>query len=326
VVLAIGAGVSAGDIAGKGLPSWPELLRTIAKSSLGNDGPTVVDDLRSAGFSLPTIAGMLRNACRGSFPELVRQSLYANIPPRIRRGQAPDHGGIVAYIAKTNSTLRAAAALCAVRGTAGKRYARNPLIHAVVNFNIDGVLRAYVHARYGDPLLVRSVERPSKSRELAKIPIYYMHGLLRFDSRAGRQDKEASDRLVLTEHEYFDFFNNPTGLFTYTFLHLLREHVFLFVGLSMQDDNIRRLLHYSRSERCKAYLDEGRSAEEANRRVCRHFAILPRGNDGGRVHDLVERSLRGLGVTPLWVDTFEDIPRRLAAIYERGGNSWKWVY
>ena len=46
--------------------------------------------------------------------------------------------------------------------------------------------------------------------------------------------------MVLTEQDYFDVFNDNTRLFNYTLLHLLREHSAVFVGLSLQDENLHR--------------------------------------------------------------------------------------
>lgn len=55
-----------------------------------------------------------------------------------------------------------------------------------------------------------------------------MHGLLRFDEKRDDRGKEAQDRVVITEQDYYDFFNDPTSIFNYTSLHLLREHSCLF--------------------------------------------------------------------------------------------------
>ncbi len=122
-----------------------------------------------------------------------------------------------------NYTLRAVAALCAKWDDRTRSFVRNDRIHAVVNFNLDALLREYVAVRYKRPL-VRSVERASKSRDAARINLYYMHGFLRFDSKAQDAEKEAFDKLVLTEQEYFNFFNSPTSIFNYTFLYILREY------------------------------------------------------------------------------------------------------
>lgn len=321
IVLALGAGVSVDS----GLPNWVELLRRVCVES--GCGAGLVDDLRGAGFGLPAIAGMLRAHCPPdrNFAEIVRKCLYQTFPEDLHGASWRNWGDLVPYIHSHNPTLRSVAALCAVATGSQPVFVRNRFIRAIVNFNLDAVFRVYVHARYGDPLLVRTIERPSKSSELAKINVYYMHGFLRFDSKAGDLEKEGVDKLVLSEHEYFDFFNSPTSLFNYTFLSLLREHPCLFIGLSMQDDNIRRLLHYSTRERYHAYLEEGKSPKKAREKVRRHFAIL-KYFDSGAVNTAVERSLAELGTSVLWIARYEEIPEILAQMYSAGGGNWGAVY
>jgi hypothetical protein len=331
IVLALGAGVSVGS----GLPNWVELLRRIAVNCIGRDGRKLVDDLRQKGFGYPAIAGMLKTQCTESnFADLVRETLYSDFPQDFRTVDWRDWERPVEYVKKKNLTLRAIAALCAITTESPKQFNRNPRIHAVINFNIDAVFRNYVRARYPHvraryphdrASIVRSVERPSKNSELEKISVYYMHGYLRFDAKAGQPDSEASDNLVLSEHEYFDVFNSPTSLFNYTFLSMLREYSCLFIGLSMQDDNIRRLLHYSTKERFRAYREEGKNKSVAQDRARRHFAILPRyGSDA--IDTLVEKSLAELGTHVLWTKGHEEIPKRLGQMYSAAGGDWNSVY
>ena len=42
-------------------------------------------------------------------------------------------------------------------------------------------------------------------------------------------------------------------MYTYTLLHMFREYRCLFIGLSMTDENIRRLLHYSKDEERRSF-------------------------------------------------------------------------
>src|SRR5205814_9304290 len=133
----------------------------------------------------------------------------------------------------------------------------------------------YSSARFG--LILRTIERPSAGPRLGRINVYYPHGFLDFDSSCiDDLRKESPDRLVLAEAAYFDFFNRPTELFTYTLLTLLREHTCVFVGLSMQDENLRRLLHYSFQERLTSYRVEGHDDLKGESRSIRHFALLQR--------------------------------------------------
>lgn len=178
-----------------------------------------------------------------------------------------------------------------------------------------------------------ALERSSKSKLAAgtrKIHAYHMHGYLRFDKKMGQPAKE-STRLVITEQEYFDFVNNPNSLFNYTFLFLLREYPCLFIGLSMTDDNIRRLLHYSMTERREGLVEEpGNSNPKATAdapevQTVRHFAIFKR-FQSENLNWLTETSLLNLGTRVLWVEDFAEIPGRLGQVYESTGNTWQTVF
>ena len=322
IVPVLGAGVSMCSR----LPNWAELLERVGRSCLPRGGRRLVRDLRREGFSLPAIAGMLRALCpeHQNFAELVREELYRKFPRVLRQAKPGDWSDFVKFVQVHNPTLRAVAALCAIATDSQRPFRKNPLIHGIVNFNIDSVLREYVQARY-QHALVRTVERPSKEMQPGRINVYYMHGFLRFDSKAGVLSREAADKLVLAEHEYFDFFNSPTGLFNYTFLYLLREHSCLFIGLSMQDDNVRRLLHYSTKERVQARVDEGKTSRDARSKAMRHFAVLKKYRSK-TVNTAVERSLAQLGTYVLWISDYDEIPTRFGEMYAAAGHDWGSVY
>jgi hypothetical protein len=103
---------------------------------------------------------------------------------------------MVTCVRTQNLTLSAIAALCAIAPGSKPPFISNPLIHAIVTFNVDAVLREYVEARY-HKALVRSVERASKEPMNGRIDLYYMHGFLRYDRKAGSAGKEGADKLVL---------------------------------------------------------------------------------------------------------------------------------
>jgi hypothetical protein len=229
----------------------------------------------------------------------------------------------VRYVKENNPTLHAVATFCAVPNGGTGRYEPNPLIRGIVTFNLDAVLQAYVYARF-EKRLLRTIERASASSNASKINVYHMHGFLRFDQSAGDLSKEAPDTVVLTEQDYFNFFNDPTSLFNYTFLYLLREATCLFIGLSMQDENIRRMLHLSKLERVRALTSEGVSASDARAKSLRHFAILQH-NRVSCVDKAIEDSLLPLGTRVLWVDEWAEIPERLRVLYESTGNDWSIV-
>jgi hypothetical protein len=164
-------------------------------------------------------------------------------------------------------------------------------IRAIVTFNLDSLLQEYTRARYNNPGLLRTIERATQSPDISKISVYHMHGLLRFDNKAKQAEKEAADAVVLTEQDYYNFFNDPMSLFNYTFMYLLREYSCLFIGLSMQDENIRRLLHYSREERRQSYLKKhpNESEDDAVReRVESYLKKRPGKQEDDAIEELVQ--------------------------------------
>lgn len=317
LVLVLGAGVSVGCE----LPNWTNLMQRLLTDDLGDD--IAVSELQAHGLSLPAIASLIeeRMANRRTFVERARAALYRDFPFYPDGINKSNRRGYVRHIRETNSTLHAIGALCAVRNPGRRTYSANPRIHALVTFNLDALLQAYVYARF-EKRLLRTVERPSAWPIPGKINIYHMHGYLRFDQSRGDPTKEAPDAAVLTEQDYFDFFNQPTSLFNYTFLYLLREFPCCFIGLSMQDDNIRRLLHYSKLEQYQALRREGvDDPAKLRRELTRHFTILHRTGQPD-VDQAIEQSLLPLGVTVLWVTDFAAIPSQLGELYEAGDDDW----
>jgi hypothetical protein len=82
---------------------------------------------------------------------------------------------------------------------------------------------------------------------------------------------------------------------------MFREYHCLFIGTSMTDDNVRRLLFYSKSERDRSRAHEERGIEKEPR----HFVILCNRDMSSRLRDFTDTTLAALSVRPLWVDHFK---------------------
>jgi hypothetical protein len=316
LVLALGAGVSTGC----SLPSWPELLCRMGEECFGTKGRALVEQLIAAGTTLPAIAGILESKCPSgvAFLDLLSKALYRDFPFHELVSNEDQRRRLVKFVQVSNPTMRSVAALCA-RKISDTEFISNEMVRAVVNFNVDSVLRTYVRARYGT-YLFRTIESASKLGKIGRIPIYHMHGFLKF-YRSNRQDDDEEVRCVFTEGQYYDFFNRPNSIFNYTFLYLLREFNCLFLGMSMTDENIRRLLHYSTSEHRQRAMERGQRL--LDRLALRHFAILKRSGTK-KIDELTDIALRRLGTRALWITSFEEIPARLA--YVCGEEAWANVY
>lgn len=167
LVLALGAGLSVGCK----LPSWPELLLRIGQDCLGKKGRETVQQLIGSGMTLPAIAGVLesKRPKGGSFREMVKIALYQDFPFNKAITTDAEQDELVEFVQGCNPTMRAVAAFCAVQSSPGGPFTANERVNAVVNFNLDSVLRTYTRARYGG-YLFRTIESAAKLGKIGRIP------------------------------------------------------------------------------------------------------------------------------------------------------------
>ena len=84
--------------------------------------------------------------------------------------------------------------------------------------------------------------------------------------------------------------------------------------MSLNDDNLRRLLFYSKFERERSGRQEG---EHRIGKGPRHFAILGKPDEASNLFDFTETTLAALGVRPLWIDEFTNIPKKFEVLVKR---------
>jgi hypothetical protein len=333
VFLVLGSGVSQRS----GVPSWPELLSRVCLRLHAGDAslPGKLHDMTP-----PVFASFLeeRAGSREALAKLVQHCLYESFPGNSYKPIDAESGPLfVETIDPNNKTLRSVSALCVRRAPNGGSYKfqANPHVKVVLTTNYDNLLQSHSRAKYGKltargfdrhSLILRTVERASAASHVGKIGVYHVHGSIRYDKPIEDRSSHAPDLMVLTEQNFFDLFNNPTRIPTYTFLHLLREHTALFIGLSMQDENLRRLLHYSKQERAESYRTEGRDRGAIRGLVQRHVALLLDNKDE-EVNDAHEATLAPLGVHVIWLQSFDEIETKLAELYNSTPDAqWKSVY
>jgi SIR2-like domain len=315
MALGLGAGVSQQS----GMPSWTELLLRLA-DKLPGIGRQSAQALLDEGYDPTVLATILRSKAGNDadFAEAVRNALYRDFPFKERLIRDV-YSQLTTHVRETNPTLHAVGTLCGVAMPDGT-YRPNPHVRAVLTLNLDGLLQIYTRARFGE-ILLRTIERASASASGEKLHCYHLHGYLKHARSSGNRPQESSeapDRLILTEQQYFDVVANANGFVNYTMLHQLRQRKFLFVGLSMRDGNLRRALHLSFRERIRELMAEGETEPEARRRSTRHWAVMMR--QGAELNAATATLLEVIGVQPLWITAWSDIPALLKALYERAGR------
>jgi hypothetical protein len=148
----------------------------------------------------------------------------------------------------------------------------------------------------GDPL----------DAEFTGTTVFHPHGFLTASMTA---EECASTQIVLSEQDYHSLYGNPYSWANMVQLSLLLSHTCLFVGVSLTDPSIRRLL------------DTCVTLPIAHM----HHAIMLspvaglEGEAKKAAHDLQlarNAELRSLGVKPIWISSFDEVEtifRRISA-------------
>ena len=138
------------------------------------------------------------------------------------------------------------------------------------------------------------------------MPVYHVHGYL-------SQDKTIFSDIVLSEREYHDIYRRSFHWSNVEQLHAMQRSVCFFIGLSMTDPNLRRLLDIAQGE-----------LPDDSLRDIRHFAFIEKnkaaeGLEGGKADEFrkkMEEMLKGLGVVVIWFDGYNALPPILDRIME----------
>ena len=133
-------------------------------------------------------------------------------------------------------------------------------------------------------------------RDVSELPIYHVHGYL---PRSGKAT--GTSEIVFSEDSYHSQFIDPFSWSNLIQLNKYSHNTCLFVGISLVDPNLRRLLDVS-----------WRKNPEKN---LNHFAIkkLPKFGKNNVIRDelailLEEQDANALGINVMWVDDYNEIP------------------
>jgi hypothetical protein len=348
LVLFLGAGLSMAY----GIPNWKNLVLELLfnQTSVAGRLKKLLPNYRRALASWLTdyfeydpviLARVVKTDMRGKTPadvnaelaflETVRSHLYQTCKeiPAKASGKKPR--------TRQETTLEAVADLIA-RTTASRGVA------AVITFNFDDLLERALDSR-GVPHVVVSDSTRVRG---PGIPIVHPHGFLR---QVRAEDDPADPSIVFTEDDYHRLTDTPFHWALTTILAHLRSRTALFIGLSMSDPNLRRLLdaahgggqpaHWQVQKRHEIR-DRERASVYANvqERARQQAAVLgvaagddPAVKDEHSLADAVNAVLKqadtydrelfeSMGVKTIWLERFEDIPGLLREIPRvRGGVS-----
>ena len=296
LVLFLGAGISQPY----GIPSWKDLVLRMFyeeadkrfKDMPPGDRPAVASWMVDRFELTPTfLARVIRyrlDRGRGvtkakSFAQAIRDSLYSDYRPE------PSSG----------------AALPEVANLIQRSEEQGRCIQAVISFNFDNLLELELQRTKIDVTPVYDQRRLDGN----KFPIVHVHGYLPFDGNV------PTTEIVFTEDEYHQLTFSAFHWSVADMVAYLRNYSVLFIGLSMSDPNLRRLLDATnlRLEEPKHILirrDYDIESEVVDAREGVATRIDPRHlkKIGGRAHAFEREVFKDMGVGVMWVKKHEDIP------------------
>lgn len=208
LVLFLGSGVSKPR-----LPNWKELIEKLIIELLTGHGEHIksldIDDNEFKSLPYITLGRYIKKGFDTKFAKKLKDALYEGY----------------SHKEDSSSTINSIAELCI-----SKR------IHSIVTYNYDDILEYYLdakHVKYDE--IYHSLQNSSS----ISLPIYHVHGYIPL---RGRLTDEMGNSIVFAEEEYHLQYKEPFSWQNLKQLNLLKEKTVLFVGLSMNDPNLRRLL------------------------------------------------------------------------------------
>lgn len=287
VVLFLGSGISRDA----GIPTWDSLISdlfvSLVDQKLKENGidlneeekSELVDELKSQNNNSPLLQTRFIKQGVDEFDNIVKAALYKN--------------------AKNSSrTLEAISQICIPkRGKTG--------IKAIINYNFDDLIEKNLSK---DNLEYKSIYNEGITPSNEELGIFHVHGFLP-EEETGYKD--LSDSLwVFSEESYHKLMLDPYHWSNITQLNYLMNNTCLFIGLSMTDPNLRRLLDIA----TKKNVDDN----------CKHYVIMKRFkiNNGNKNikqfsqinEELQESFYHELGVNVIWVNDYSEIPNLLKQI------------
>jgi len=209
-------------------------------------------------------------------------------------------------------------------------------IDSIVTFNFDDLLERELQRRRVAVHRIASGDRQNGSG----LRVIHAHGCVPMDGPISRKD------IIFTEPDYHRLTESVFHWSLSDIVDLLRKKTVLFVGLSMSDPSLRRLLDASRNSDIPPHFQIQRRHEvrdhevlevmtEVERRARDYAALLGKGFDEKKkpfqLEDSINAALRqadtydrevfeSMGVKTIWVDAFDEVADIISAIHPNASS------
>lgn len=307
LTLVCGAGISSDSA----IPTWHDLLVNILNDIYSDHDPSNPDDMVSAEYLLTLmpesnliLGKYLRILLADSFEQVVQKHLYANYNQKRGLNSCTEDNSTesistgVSYTedgsAEQNLTchddetpiLKAIVELAHPQNSDGR-------LESIITFNFDDLIEKAL-ANHG--IDCASIWKEGQTCRPDQLPVFHVHGFL------PNQEELDSPNLVFSEEAYHSQFNDPYSWANLTQLNSFSTDVCLFIGISLSDPDLRRLLD----------IIWGKN------HACKHYIIMKKSDRKSKTDEianmLFEQDAYLLGLNVIWCSEFSEIPDILSRI------------
>lgn len=323
LVLYLGAGVSRSVR----LPGWAELIRSLTVTMMSRRVRTAIDALeelsdeqrweaigaiqqdveRGADYDKPILmmARAIKDELGDRLPWVIANILYARRLFFHRRTLAKRFPGsrLILFAERDRQRLPSSPLLDSIVALARAERDVNG-VQAIVNYNYDDLIDEKLRQQNVRCITVRS----GRDRvPPGTLPCYHVHGvlpMLEIHKLHDSRQRKAIGNFVFSEDEYHAEYSDPYRWSNMTQMSHLGRYTGLFVGLSMEDPNLRRLIDVTH----KQY------PEIANYAILTRRKPLSKSRDSKQnvltnlFEEVETSSFDKIGVKVLWVDNYDQIP------------------
>lgn len=291
LTLVCGAGVSFPS----GIPSWNELLTSMIDNVLfggkhhENPYDTTAEELISKMPQSSIVLGKYLKLISGNnFHSNIEHALYEHI-------EFFDDGS-ESY---ADTRLMDAIAELARPKRSGKQ------LESIITFNFDDVIETKLRKSF---ISYCSIWKEGQRHSVDALPIYHVHGFLPYG------ESVEDPNLVFSEEAYHSQFIDPYSWSNLLQLNVFSNNVCLFIGLSLSDPNLRRILDisYRRNLRRQHYIVMRRATPEnaSDEDEEKTRLVVEKANT------LFEQDANSLGLNVMWCSDYDEIPSILKRIAE----------
>ena len=270
IVLFLGAGVSMSA----GLPSWNDLLKKSLIDGL-NAPEKDYRHIREHAYDSSIVAA-----------RYIKTIYYSN-PKKDESGGIVEFNEIIRRnLYKNKKDSRLLDSIC--------KLIKSKKIESIVTYNYDDLIEEKLASSDGPAIL--PISKSQDSYIQGTIPVFHVHGML-----SSKEGVALDSDIILTEDEYHNIYKESYNWSTIVQLFALQYRTCFFIGLSMSDPNLRRLLdiawNNSDKEKLKHYVF---LQNEQN-------SIFPSPETQKIRKDIMNK----FGINVVWFDSFDDLTTKI---------------